>query len=571
MPKDAHQKSCLIVSLGQASSAGRKPANQDFFGALMPSGPTLALKGMAFAVADGISTSDVSQIAAETSVKSLMTDYYATPDSWSVKTAATRVIASTNSWLYAQSRFAGTDEIDRGYVSTFAGMILKARKAHLFHIGDSRIWRVSGRSLEPLTSDHRTAGLLSRAMGAAESVEIEYRVVDLQVGDTFLLTTDGVHDHWLLQTVTDLAMGANLDDAAQQILNAALAAGSTDNLTLQIVRIEALPEDDTEIGGDIIHLPLPPLPNPGAVIDGYRIIRELHGNHRSHIFLASSDDETWALKIPSAETTTDPDAMRRFVMEEWIARRIDNPHVLGGPDAHEERSSLYSVAEFIDGMTLRQWMHDTPHPSLEDVRSIIEQVIRGLRAFHRREMLHQDLRPENIMISRDGTVKIIDFGSVYIAGVQEAHPNPQEEGITGTFQYTAPEYFSNEPVSWRADLFSLGVITYEMLTGHLPYGTQVGHVRTPRDRRRLSYRNAQSKESGVPNWLDTALARAVHPDPARRYDALSEFASDLRRPSLEYRRRHHRPLAEQDPVRFWKTTTGLLALLSLGLLFALFQ
>src|SRR6185436_1686839 len=126
---------------------------------------------------------------------------------------------------------------------------------------------------------------------------------------------------------------------------------------------------------------------------------------------------------------------------------------------------LYVVTEFVDGQTLPQWMIDHPKPDLETVRGIVEQIARGLQAFHRREMLHQDLRPENIMIDKTGTVKIIDFGSTKVAGVSEATPSIDRNDMLGTAQYTAPEYFLGESGTPRSDIFSLGVITFQMLSG----------------------------------------------------------------------------------------------------------
>lgn len=163
------------------------------------------------------------------------------------------------------------------------------------------------------------------------------------------------------------------------------------------------------------------------------------------------------------------------------------------------------------------------------------------------------------MIDTDGTVKIIDFGATRVAGVQEMAPTPDE--TLGTVQYTAPEYFTGAPVGPRSDQFSLGVIVYEMLTGALPYGRAVSHLRRPRDAAALRYRQARSDKNNLPDWIDDALQRALHPDPTRRYAALSEFAQAPRTPDARYRRLARKPLAERDPVHFWKSLCGLLAIL----------
>lgn len=574
MPKDM-QASSLRISIGQASSAGRKPVNQDFHGALVPEGRVLAHKGITLALADGISTSQVSHIAAETTVRALLTDYYATPDGWTVRTAAAEVIGATNAWLAAQSDLAGIGEVDRGHVCTLAVLILKGRAAHIFHVGDSRVWRLAGGTLEPLTEDHRATWsggeVLSRAMGAAARVEVDYRAEELAPGDVFVLTTDGIHEHWNPREVAALLAGAgDLDATAATILEAALAAGSTDNLTLQIARVEALPPGDaTGFEAEAAGLPIPEMPSPGVVLDGYTILRALHANQRSHVFLVQdAAGRKCALKIPASETRESPAALRRFVMEEWIARQVSSPHLMGAPSEPATRSGLYVVTDFVEGRSLRQWMADHPGPPLEAVRDIVEQAVRGLRALHRREMLHQDIRPENLMIDAAGTVKIIDYGSVHVAGVREAAPL-LDEGPLGTHQYTAPEVLIGAAPEASADLFSLAVIAYEMLTGHLPYGASAGRVTSERDRARLHYRPAVESRRDLPEWMDEALRRALHPYPARRHAALSEFAVALRHPPEGWRPAHRRPLIERDPVRFWQATTVLFALLSLALTIAL--
>src|SRR5205814_4575606 len=187
------------------------------------------------------------------------------------------------------------------------------------------------------------------------------------------------------------------------------------------------------------------------------------------------------------------------------ARRIDSPHVLKPRIGTRKRNYLYTVMEFVEGQTLTGWMREHSRPDLETVRAIVDQIARGLRAFHRLEMLHQDLRPENIMIDKTGTVKIIDFGSVCVAGVDE-HASPEEPSrILGTLQYTAPEYFVGDPGSERADLYSLGVIAYQMLSGRLPYGADAARVRTRAAQRKLTYATLLDEQRDTRPWISAAL------------------------------------------------------------------
>jgi serine/threonine protein phosphatase PrpC len=286
----------LKISIGQHSDKGRKEINQDFHGVLIPKEPLLSLKGIAIVLADGISSSNVSQIAAESAVKSFLTDYYCTSESWSIKTSAQRVIAATNSWLHSQTRRSQYSyDKDKGYVCTLSAMIIKSAAAHIFHVGDSRIYRVADHALEQLTDDHRVIisseqNYLSRALGINPQIEIDYRMLKVEKGDVFLLATDGVYEHvgarFVAETIHDSV--ADLDGAARTIVAEAYRRGSTDNLTIQIVRVDELPDGEaSEVFGQAAELPLPPLLEARMVFDGYKIVREVHGSSRSHIIWRS--------------------------------------------------------------------------------------------------------------------------------------------------------------------------------------------------------------------------------------------------------------------------------------------
>jgi serine/threonine protein phosphatase PrpC len=352
----------LKISVGQFSDKGAKETNQDFHGVLIPDEPLLSLKGISIVLADGISTSKVSRVAAESAVKGFLTDYYCTSESWSVRTSAQRVLEATNSWLHSQTRSQYAYDKDRGYVCTLSAVVIKSTTAHLFHIGDCRIYRLSGSTLEQLTNDHRVVinsqqSYLGRALGVNPQIEIDYQMLRLEQGDVFVLATDGVYEHLNARRIAKIVNegAADLDAAAKTIVEQAFEAGSEDNLTIQIIRIDGLPESAaSEVFAQPRELPLPPLLEARMVFDGYRIVRELHGSSRSHIYLAVDieSDAVVTLKIPSIDLRDDPAYLKRFLMEEWVARRIDSPHVLKPCLPSRRRNFLYLVSEYIDGQTL---------------------------------------------------------------------------------------------------------------------------------------------------------------------------------------------------------------------------
>jgi serine/threonine protein phosphatase PrpC len=568
----------LEVSAGQFSDQGQKPTNEDFHSLRLPHSQQLKTKGIAAAIADGVSSSAAAQEASGTSVIGFLEDYFSTPESWSVQKSAQQVLTTLNTWLYSQGQ--RRRDLGRGLLTTFSALILKSTTAHLFHVGDSRIYRLREGRIERLTTDHQTwvtedKRFLSRALGADLSLEIDYRRLPLLEGDIFILTTDGVHDYLDDKAIARLVQeyGTNLDKAAAEIVRGALAYHSPDNATCQILRIEHLPtQNPEEVYQELTELPFPPPLLPGVMLDGYRIVREVHASNRTQIYLAidTESGQKVALKTPSVNYEDDPAYIERFILEEWVGRRIDNPHVVKVFPPTRRRRFLYHLTEYLEGVTLRQWLRDHSKRELEEVRRIVEQIARGLRAFHRLEMLHQDLKPENIMVDFSGHVKLVDFGSTQVGGIAEIATPIERVNLLGTRNYCAPEYFRNQPGTTASDIYSLGIIAYELLTDRLPYGEMPRDAANPKFLQRLHYTPAVDRDPAIPKWVDGALRKAAHLEPKQRYSELSEFIHDLRHPNPAFANSAPRPLLERNPVAFWRGLAILLLFINLVLFYLLF-
>lgn len=194
------------------------------------------------------------------------------------------------------------------------------------------------------------------------------------------------------------------------------------------------------------------------------------------------------------------------------------------------------------------------------MRAIVKQVVAGLRACQRADMVHQDLKPENVMIDRDRRVKILDFGTPLIFGTDEI-ASPLDESVPqGSVDYVAPEYLMGERGSFRSDLFSLAVIAYEMITGTLPFDEPAVKRVSIKSYTERHYIPARHRCRDLPIWVEGCLRKALQPDPAQRYEAYSECEQDftLPKPVLEAGIRRQ-PLLEKDPLRVWKLL-GLLLL-----------
>lgn len=549
----------LSITVGQYSSAGVKAENEDFYGVYTPEDDQLDSKGIAIAIADGMSGSDGGKEASEISVKQFLSDYYSTPESWTVKHAVNRIMSALNSMLFSQGQKRYSTS--KGLVTTFSAVVFKSQTAHLFHVGDSRIYRLRDGEFQQLTNDHRIwisndTEYLSRALGIDSHLEIDYRRIPIQEQDVYLLSTDGVHDF-----LSDKTLKQQLDkhqndpqQASETIVKSALENRSDDNVTCQVLRIDSIARANQEEFYDkLTRLPFPPHLKIGNKIDGFKIIRELHATSRSQVYLAedttvSDQNDTHpqvVIKTPSVNFEDDPAYIDLFLHEEWVGKRINHPHVMKVYEHKKHRQFLYYAAEYIEGQTLRQWMNDHPKASLVETREIVNQIKNGLRAFHRMEMIHQDIKPENIMIDQNGTVKIIDFGSTKIAGLEEITTPLERINLLGTKNYTAPESLLGYSGSVQTDVFSLGVITYEILTGKLPYKNNKTYI----------------PASSIPIWIDNVLRTAVHPDPKKRYETPTEFIKALSQPTTQ-----SSSMLERYPLTFWKRSAVISFMLNLILI-----
>ena len=568
-------KKKLQISVSQHSDRGVKEINQDFHDLIIPKEPQLTSKGVAIALADGISSSNVSQIASKTSVTSFLTDYFSTPESWSVKKSAQRVLNAINSWLYSQSAKGEFHyDKDRGYVCTFSAMVIRSTTAHIFHIGDSRIYRVRDGVLEKLTEDHRIwatqeKSYLSRALGIESQPNIDYHSFAVEKDDIYLFMTDGVYEFLDENFIQETLKNHKFAQSAKILADRAYNNQSDDNLTVQLIRVDSLPNQEIhEITQQLQNRPFPPILKERDSFDGYTIIRELSATSRSHVYLAVDDDthKQVVIKTPATEFQNDKAYLERFMMEEWIAIRINNTNVLKSYLQTRKRNFVYIVTEYIEGKTLSQWMIDNPKPDIESVRLMAEQIARGIQAFHRLEMIHQDIRPQNILIDKNGTVKIIDFGSTKIEGIADINSFIEQNELQGTAQYSAPEYFLGQSGTHASDVFSLGVIVYQMLCGEFPYGAEVARSTTVKAQDKLKYRHIYSDENKIPLWIEESLKKALSIDPYYRYSELSEFIYDLRHPNQEFLKKSRPPFYESNPLLLWKGISLVLSLIIIILL-----
>ncbi|MCU4675970.1 bifunctional protein-serine/threonine kinase/phosphatase [Catenovulum sp. 2E275] len=565
----------LKVELGGYSHEGIKPVNQDAFAGQNPKGLALEHKGVALAIADGVSSSARSQEAAQISVTQFITDYYATPDSWSVNKSSARVLTALNSWLFNENHKTQEDAL----VCTFSALVIKSCTAHIFHIGDSRVYRLEKDKLHCLTRDHvhpsKKESVLIRALGIDNHLEVDYHSIDdLKAGDMFILTTDGFHHFVTAEQITQalLSHTQTLAETAEQLVKLAIENGSDDNVSCFIVKINELPHEDVdEAHRRLTKLVIPPVLEVGQSIDGYKVCRVLFSGTRSHVFLVEDEQgKQYALKMPSENFREDPEYLDGFLREEWIGNRLSHRNIMRIFPRPENSPFMYHLCEYLGGQNLRQWIADNPKPSLDEVRKIMTEVVQAMRFFQRNGMVHRDLKPENVIIDKFGQIKVIDFGTVSVEGLEEISSPINETCPVGSVDYIAPEYLMGQKGNFQADLYSIGMMFYEMLAGKIPF--KIGDLRNkiPKNYHYWRYESLLIQRPDMPKWIDVALEKACQPDPNLRYTSFSEFLADIATPNQNLMRKHEvQPLIKRDPLQFWRGISLVLLLTHLIWLYLL--
>ena len=562
---DKRPKAKLTVSMGGYSTAGNREVNQDAFALKDPySDSEKRIKGIVACVADGVSCSDNGQQASHTSVTQFITDYYSTNNSWDVKQSASKVLNSLNTWLYQHNQ---NDLRHNGLITTFSSVIFKSTTAHLVHIGDSRIYRYREQSLSQLSHDHsRTThnknSVLTRALGMDCHLDIDYQAVSLQVDDLFMLTSDGVHDYLDKATITthlseltEHSTTQDYEQVAKDICDQALVQGSSDNISCLIVKVTSLPNADlSELFSHLSTLIIPPALQVGNEIDCFKIDKVLHEGARSHVYLATdkSNQKKVVLKMPSLNFEDDMNYLLGFYKEQWVGQSINNPSIMSIAKNIKNSVFLYHICEHVEGISLRQWISENPHPELQQVNSIISKVVNAVRVLQRAGMVHRDLKPENIMLTAEQNIKILDFGTVRVNGFEEIVKEQQEEPL-GAVDYIAPEYLNNNECSALSDLFSIAVITYEMLSGQLPYPDNQAQSLDRARQYTWEYSAIYPLRPDLSTRLDKVLQKALHQKPSQRYTSMSEFIGDLTKvQQRQVAKAPKKSLLERDPVKFWQ-------------------
>ncbi len=547
----------LTVAAGFASLTGPRAENQDFGGVHIGTALERARHGVIAAVADGVSGGKAGRAAAELAVHALIEGFYAVTDTLGPARAMQAPLTAYNRWLHAQ----GKGEAMTNSATTFTAFALRGRRAHLVHVGDSRAWRFSGGRLARLTTDHVRPEpdlnhVLIRAIGIEPELRLDHATIELAEHDRLLLTSDGVHGVLSDKRIAAiLAENTSAESTAQQLADAAIAAGGHDNATALVLDVVRLPEPDHDgILAGLSALPFVERPQPGESIDGFRIDRVLSEGRHAVLLVAtdSEDGSAVVLKFPRREVLSERALRLAFAREMLLAQRVTSPFVLAAhPVRPDRQTALYGVQPLLDGETMQQRL-DRALPPLPAGLEAATRLTRAVAALHRLEVIHRDIKPDNVMMTADGGLKLIDLGVARLPRVEDFRPDE----IPGTPGFMPPEQFEGNAGDELTDQFALGVTLYRWFTGKWPFGEQEAFQR-PRFGKPLPPSRHRPE---IPSWLDDAIVTAIQPDREARFGDVVELLRALEGGSLlERGGKRPVPLIERDPVRFWQVISALLA------------
>ncbi|HEX7873029.1 MAG TPA: protein phosphatase 2C domain-containing protein [Sphingobium sp.] len=547
----------LQVAAGHASEQGQRADNQDFVGIYAATETERARHGMIAAVADGVGGHKGGRVASELAVRALIEGLYDQPDTIGPAAAVQRVMAPYNRWLAAMGR---TDTLAHA-ATTFTALVMKGRRAHVCHVGDSRAWHYREGRLTLLTEDHTRSHpdqkhILYRALGIEERLRLDHHEIVLAEHDRLLLTSDGVHGSLSPKRLEKLLGVRNSAESdAVAIVDAALSAGSADNASAIVLDVIALPAiDHDSVAGDIARLPILDPPAEGDSVDGFRLDDLLSDGRYTRLFRATDtvSGQTLVIKFPKPALLSESGARLAFAREMLVGSRVSSPFVAGVVAVPPDRQTrLYGVQPFYEGETLEQRI--ARHVSLKDGLDIAIKLTRAVAALHRLDIVHRDIKPDNVLLLPDGGLKLIDLGVARLPRIDEF----ANDEIPGTPSYLAPEMFGGNPGDGGTDQFALGVTLWRLFARHYPYG-EVEPFSRPRFRRPAM---PSTHRQELPAWLDSILMRSVAIDPDERFGDIIELLRALEGGAAVARvQQGFVPLIERDPVRFWQVVSLLLTI-----------
>jgi serine/threonine-protein kinase len=544
----------MDLTIAQLSRAGPvRTNNEDYLDFWRPpESEEEKVRGSVALLADGIGGTGKGEVASRLAVDTALGKFREVRPDTNANQVLWQMFTAANLAVYD----AGMQERDgQGRMgTTLTVAVFRNNEVTVGHVGDCRAYLIQNGRLRRLTTDHSYVGmqlklgliteqeamtsqfrnLLTRSVGKEPMIQVDYYSAVLHPGDYLVQCSDGLHgcvaDHELLEIVTHHSPA----EACQLLLDLAEKRETSDNLSVQVVRIDKV-ETLLYYRGVPIYQETPDLAmstevQVGQVLDNrFHITDLVNRSGMASIFKATdlSTGRTVAVKVPFMQFESDPGFFDRFQREEAIGKALEHPYILHIIPV-ENKSRPYIAMEFLEGQTLRKQMQAVRPMPEADALKIGARICEALEYMHSKNVVHRDLKPENVMLCADGSLRIMDFGIAKAAGMRRL----TFTGFTaamGTPDYMAPEQVKGKRGDARTDIYSLGAMLYEMVTGSPPFeGANPYMVMNAR----LTGDPVAPREvnADVSPQVEEIVLHALEQSPSKRYQSAAAMRAELEHP-----------------------------------------
>jgi len=539
----------MELTYAELSSAGTvRPRNEDYVGFWQPESLEEKRNRGAIAVlADGVGGQGRGDVASRLAVDEVLKAFRETKEDTPPQQLLTQVFHTANLAVYDK----GTeDHAAKRMATTLAVAMLRNDHVTVGNVGDSRVYLVRRGEIKQLSTDHsyvamqRKFGLISdeeaknsdnrflltRSVGQEPVIRVDVEDVAVQKGDRIVLCSDGLHSVVRDGEICDIVGRYAPGPACRQLVALAEQRGTEDNVSAQVVQI-----DEIEAVGYYRGVPMYRKPaekavtgevQAGQLLDDRFFIHEMISRSGMATIYRATDRQTKqmvAIKVPLMQFESDPGFFARFQREEEIGLKLQHPNILKFFPV-DKKSRPYIVTEYLRGYTLAHLLTSIRPMPVTDALKLASRICDALAYLHAQAVTHRDLKPQNIMMCYDGTIRLMDFGIARSEGRRITFT-----GFTpamGTPDYMAPEQVKGKRGDARTDIYSLGAILYEMITGHPPFEGEsplvimnarlVGDPVAPR-----------KLNPDISPQVEEIVLHAMERDPADRYQSAAEMKAEI--------------------------------------------